>query len=30
MKAIGIENILKFDFMDQPDVLSLCNSMNQL
>jgi hypothetical protein len=30
MKAIGIKNVLKFDFIDQPDIALLLANMNQL
>ncbi|KAM3141652.1 hypothetical protein pb186bvf_006257 [Paramecium bursaria] len=30
MKAINIENVLKFNFIDQPDVENMLESMNQL
>ena len=30
MKAINIENVLNFNFIDQPDIENMLESMNQL
>lgn len=30
MKAIGIKNILKFDFIDKPDMTLVLKNLNQL
>jgi HrpA-like RNA helicase len=30
MKAIGIKNVLKFDFLDQPNMALVLQNLNQL